>query len=223
MLKTTSSVVLGSPKSSTYPRGYASGFDSPAALLEGRFEHPARSCAVLSAVSLADHFFEERDPISIHTLTCAALQILHDHFDDVGQVWDHNLIFHYDSIYVKDEYRKEYAEHVNKVRNFFKHADCDLKSGKTSIEFNTEENAFYILEAARCLRIIEGSNYVFHPEFRAFICWYGLKYPRHFKNEAIKSLFSGKDVNPDNHKYFRDAIVYLKANPDLMRYEHKVE
>jgi len=29
-----SSFVLGSSKSSTYPRGYASGFDSPAALLD---------------------------------------------------------------------------------------------------------------------------------------------------------------------------------------------
>jgi CBS domain-containing protein len=42
MLKTASSFVLGLSKSSTYPRGYASGFDSPAALLEGRFEHPCR-------------------------------------------------------------------------------------------------------------------------------------------------------------------------------------
>jgi hypothetical protein len=42
MLKTASSFVLGSSKSSTYPRGYASGFDSPVAMLEGRFEHPAR-------------------------------------------------------------------------------------------------------------------------------------------------------------------------------------
>jgi len=40
MLKTASSIVLGSSKSSTYPRGYASGFDSPAALLEDCFEHP---------------------------------------------------------------------------------------------------------------------------------------------------------------------------------------
>jgi len=40
MLKTTSSFVLDSSKSSMYPRGYASGFDSPAALLEGRFDHP---------------------------------------------------------------------------------------------------------------------------------------------------------------------------------------
>jgi hypothetical protein len=41
MLKTFASFVLGSSKSSTYPRGYASGFDSPAALLIGLFEHPA--------------------------------------------------------------------------------------------------------------------------------------------------------------------------------------
>ena len=32
--------VLGSRKSSTYPRGYASGFDSPAALPDDLFEHP---------------------------------------------------------------------------------------------------------------------------------------------------------------------------------------
>jgi hypothetical protein len=33
--------VLGSSKSSTYPRGYASGFDSPTALLDKLFKHPA--------------------------------------------------------------------------------------------------------------------------------------------------------------------------------------
>ena len=32
MLKNSASIVLGSSKSSTYPQGYASGFDSPAAL-----------------------------------------------------------------------------------------------------------------------------------------------------------------------------------------------
>ena len=41
MLKKSASVVLGSSKSSTYPGGYASGFDSSAALLDKLFEHPA--------------------------------------------------------------------------------------------------------------------------------------------------------------------------------------
>jgi hypothetical protein len=43
MLKKSASVVLGSSKSSTYPGGYASGFDSPAALLDKLFEHPAET------------------------------------------------------------------------------------------------------------------------------------------------------------------------------------
>jgi len=41
MLKKSASFVLGSTKSSTGPWGYASGFDSPATLLDGLFEHPA--------------------------------------------------------------------------------------------------------------------------------------------------------------------------------------
>jgi hypothetical protein len=44
MLKKPTSGVLDSSKPSTYPRGYASGFDSPAALLDGLFEHPAGHC-----------------------------------------------------------------------------------------------------------------------------------------------------------------------------------
>jgi hypothetical protein len=36
----SASVVLGSSKSSTYRRGYAFGFDSPAALLDEHFKHP---------------------------------------------------------------------------------------------------------------------------------------------------------------------------------------
>src|SRR2546421_12536931 len=41
MLKNPASGVLSSQESSTYPRGYASGSCSPAALLDGIFEHPA--------------------------------------------------------------------------------------------------------------------------------------------------------------------------------------
>ncbi len=40
MLKKSASFVLGLSKSSTYPRRYVEDFDSPAALLDGLFEHP---------------------------------------------------------------------------------------------------------------------------------------------------------------------------------------
>jgi hypothetical protein len=39
--------VLGSSESSAYPRGYASGFDSPVALLNSLFEHPAGGSPVV--------------------------------------------------------------------------------------------------------------------------------------------------------------------------------
>src|ERR1043165_4840686 len=44
MLKKFASFVLSSSKSSTYPRGYASGFDSLATLLDSLFEHPPHAC-----------------------------------------------------------------------------------------------------------------------------------------------------------------------------------
>ena len=47
-------------------------------------------------------FFEDRDPVSIHTLVGASLQILNDHITDVGEVWDNNLMFHFDTIYCVD-------------------------------------------------------------------------------------------------------------------------
>src|SRR3954471_18875809 len=43
LLKKVPNFVLGSSQSSTYPRGYASGCDSPAASLDDLFEQPVRS------------------------------------------------------------------------------------------------------------------------------------------------------------------------------------
>lgn len=168
---------------------------------------------LLEAINL---LFEERDPVSIHTLACAALQILHDHFDDPGKVWDHNLIFHYNTIYIKDEYRKEYAKKVREEMNFFKHADRDLKSGKTSLEFDTELTPFYIFEAIRCLRILEGEAYVFHPEFKVFTGWYFAKYPKHLKEEGKKFLNMETLYDPEDYKAYRDAIKLMKINPSTI-------
>jgi hypothetical protein len=54
MLKKPASFVLVSSKSSTYPRGYASGFDSPAALLNGLFQHPGPYSSTIPGVTTTD-------------------------------------------------------------------------------------------------------------------------------------------------------------------------
>jgi len=56
LLKKAPNFVLGSSKSSTYPRGYASGFDSPAASLDGLFEQPVRTQSVSTFLQAESHW-----------------------------------------------------------------------------------------------------------------------------------------------------------------------
>lgn len=129
-------------------------------------------------------FFEDRDPVSIHTLVGASLQILNDHITDIGEVYDNNLIFHYKTIYIKDEFRKLWNSKMNESKNFFKHADKDLKGGKLSIEFETTLNEFNIIEAIRCLRIVERDDFIYSIELKIFTSWFLLKYPQLLKQEV---------------------------------------
>jgi hypothetical protein len=65
----------------------------------------------------------------------------------VSIVWDENLFFHKGTIYIKDEYRKEWRDKVNEARNFLKHADRDLREGETTIEFETVATQFHIFRS----------------------------------------------------------------------------
>ena len=54
MLKEAASVVLASFRSSTFPRGYASGSSLAAALLDDSFEHPGgKMSGTCSGIALA--------------------------------------------------------------------------------------------------------------------------------------------------------------------------
>lgn len=82
--------------------------------------------------------FRDEDPVSIHTLSESALQVLRDigsEFGTTSRLRDNDLI--------RPDKKKEWYRALAKSRNFFKHADKD----KTSIhEFDTEANIFSILD-----------------------------------------------------------------------------
>ncbi len=66
-------------------------------------------------------WFYDQDPVAVHTLAAAAYEIIHDiNLKKGGSV---DLL--YDTVMIKDEYRKEYVDLVKKPGNFFKHADRD--------------------------------------------------------------------------------------------------
>lgn len=65
-------------------------------------------------------WFEDADPVSIHTLVGAAYQIIHDTNKKRG---GKDLLF--DAEFIKDEHRKTVREFLRKDFMFFKHADHD--------------------------------------------------------------------------------------------------
>jgi len=91
-----------------------------------------------TAISL---WFNDGDPVSIHTLAFAA----HEIFDAVSKKRDpyrRDMLF--DSALIKDEYRREFVSGLKKHANFFKHADHDSDA---EIEFNPLLTEGFILFA----------------------------------------------------------------------------
>lgn len=91
-----------------------------------------------TAISL---WFNEGDPVAIHSLAFAAYEILHF----ISEKRDPNrrdLLF--DTALVKDEYRRDWNQRVRRDANFFKHADRD---GDSVIDFDPVSTEMFILFA----------------------------------------------------------------------------
>lgn len=159
-------------------------------------------------------FFEERDPVAVHTLVGASLTILHDHFDtDAAGV--SKLILHPKSIYIKDECRKKWTNLTRDAKNFFKHADFDLNKGRGEIEFETDLNIFYIFEAIGCLRILEATKFEDSPEFKIFMIWFAIKYPEFITDYNYINKLRDIDIDFNDFGFFRRAIQNLREHPEL--------
>ncbi|WP_426357868.1 hypothetical protein ACPUVO_15640 [Pseudocolwellia sp. HL-MZ19] len=84
-------------------------------------------------------FFNDEDPISIHTLAEAAAQVICDIGTDYGV--KSNLR---ESDKIREDKKNEWRKILFKSRNFFKHADKDKNELH---EFNTELNDFSLFDA----------------------------------------------------------------------------
>ena len=113
-------------------------------------------------------FFEQRDPIAIHTLAAASQQVLRDLAKKllpgfVGVLHDHPGL--------RQDYREEWIRLLNEPRNFFKHAEKD--SGG-SIEFDGVLNELLLFDAVCILAQLSNSP---HAESLIYAAWFELRYP----------------------------------------------
>lgn len=117
-------------------------------------------------------YFNDRDPISIHTLVAAAYQILEDLASKRGQKM---LIEHSMVIGLGDELAKEVRMYMRKPQNYFKHAD---QSDEPEIEYSPGLSELMLLDAYGKLMQLTGEH---PPLLHAFESWYFMHHPEMLK------------------------------------------
>jgi len=117
-------------------------------------------------------FFCDGEPVSVHTLSAAAYNILKalNKKKSGSPMIVKELIFEM----VKPEHKSSVISKMNESENFFKHADRDPDK---TLDFNPEMTQFFLLDA--CSKFIEFSGYV-PPLIRVYNIWFMLKYPHCF-------------------------------------------
>lgn len=106
-------------------------------------------------------YFNEADPVSIHTLTLAAHGIL----SDLNKQYGGNPMLVSD-VRIKEKFKKEFRQKINEARNHFKHAD---RNPNEVIDFNPEVNEFFIYDACVKYKDLAGEDVSF---FNIFSTWF---------------------------------------------------
>ena len=87
-------------------------------------------------------YFHKGDPVSIHTLTAAAYDVLRGvNLDKGGQPMIKDWVFEM----IKPEHISEFRQTLGSAQNFFKHADRDPDA---TLEFVPQQTEFLLLDAA---------------------------------------------------------------------------
>ncbi len=106
-------------------------------------------------------YFNNGDPVAIHTLACAA----HDILTTLNKKYrGHPMIV--SDIIIKKEYKKEFMQTIRKPQNFFKHAD---KDSEKTIDFRPEVTQYFIFDA--CCKYEEITGEII-PNFGIFRGWF---------------------------------------------------
>jgi hypothetical protein len=123
-------------------------------------------------------WFGDGDPVSIHTLACAAYEIIH--FISRKRGVRRDLLF--DTLVVKDEHQGAWAKLLKKPANFFKHANNDADA---TIDFKPTSSEGFIMFSLFALGLLQEP---LESEESAFLSWFCFHKP-HFLTEVGRERF----------------------------------
>jgi len=113
-------------------------------------------------------WFSDGDAASIHTLACAAYEIIHV----VSKKRNRTKQLIFDTLSVKEESRSDWARKMKEHASFFKHASHDPDG---EIDFDPVLSMMFLMSAVAGMKIISGGPS--EKEESAFMLWIALHQP----------------------------------------------
>jgi len=143
-------------------------------------------------------YFNYGDPISIHTLACAAHEIL----SGLNKKYSGAPMLMGDFL-IKDEYKKDYNRMIREPQNFFKHADWNPEG---ILDFNPDASPFFLYDAISKYQELTGEIV---PYFRIFKGWYWALHIDQFyfpedQKQSIQNMMN--KYGNDRLTYFSDMV-----------------
>jgi len=138
-------------------------------------------------------YFNDADPVSIHTLVCASHEILTNLNEKRGNsptIISDNLI--------KEPYKKMVRDKIREAKNFFKHADKDPDG---VLKFYPAVNDFFLLDSCETYEILTGEKV---PHFIIFRGWFNSRYPDILNTESSEIV---RNEFRDNKLRFYSAMI----------------
>lgn len=139
-------------------------------------------------------WFNDDNPVAVHTLACAAHQIIHDLN---RQKKGPPLLL--DSDFIKPEFRKEAVALLKKPSGFFKHADF-RKNRDPQIEFDPRLSEGFLLFSLAGLRYL---GHKFNAYEFTFFSWALIHRPQYLSDKGRK-LFS-ENFTVEHVEFIRKA------------------
>lgn len=150
-------------------------------------------------------YFSTGDPVSIHTLTAAAYNVLRD--INLHRGGEPPLIKEQMLDWIRDGYQDQVRAKINEAENFFKHADRDHES---TLDFNPEQSDLMILDACSMYYRLTGE---WPPLFKAYQTWFVINHQDMFTfpDDQQRQIAMGKDelLALGREGYFNTMIPVL--------------
>ena len=143
-------------------------------------------------------YFSEADPISIHTLTAAAYNVIHD----VNESRGGKPMFVKRTDIIKPEHVKEFRAKINEAENFFKHGDRDADG---TLRFKPAVTEYLMFDA--CLRYCNLTAEII-PLFSVLVKWFELSHPNLFNLTAEEEAFYKRfgEAKPGRQEFLSIAL-----------------